>query len=123
MKILCERNKLKMTLAFENSVASYTNKTSNGNLKLDCKNNNLNLRNISKGGSNKTIWFRYDNCLHDFKLSPYNLITRNQWCSYCCVFSRKLCDYVNFVIKSYLYHIQTRQLMIILNVIAGIYKK
>lgn len=99
MKILCERNKLKMTLAFENSVASYTNKTSNGNLKLDCvhptKNNKLNLRNISKGSSNKTIWFRCDNCLHDFKLSPYNLISRNRWCSYCCVPSRKFCVDVN----------------------------
>ena len=81
-------------IEFEKSFASFLGKTKNGKLKIHCwhqsKNKDTTPRTVSKT-SNKKYWFICDNCPHDFHIDPSHISKRNQWCSYCCIPSRKLC--------------------------------
>jgi very-short-patch-repair endonuclease len=80
---------------YNKSFAVFNGKTDNGKLKVNCwsydKNKNITPRNITKS-SNKSFYFVCDKCDHSFE-GIINDITKKklQWCSYCCVPSRKLC--------------------------------
>jgi very-short-patch-repair endonuclease len=55
------------------------------------KKNNIKPRYAFKY-SNKKYLFNCD-CGHEFEISLSNISYKNQWCSYCCIPSRKLCDH------------------------------
>jgi len=86
----------KCNFCHNNSFASFSEKTKNGKLKIECLNNeqgNCNPRYISKGSSKKYL-FKCDNCNHNFK-KIINNITNGKvrgWCPYCVVPSKIFCD-------------------------------
>lgn len=80
------------TYCYNNSFASYTGKTVNGKLKVECwhptKNNNIVPRNKAISCITK-FWFKCDICNHNFKSSPNKITSSNRWCPYCA--NKKLC--------------------------------
>ena len=55
------------------------------------KNKDIDLQTITMG-SNKKLWFKCDQCHHDFEKIIKNLTGHQQWCSYCCVGSKRFCE-------------------------------
>jgi hypothetical protein len=93
---LCNDNECKF--CYENSLASYKEKTKKGNLKINCwnieKNNGLIPRNIAKN-ARKKYYFTCDICNHDFEKAIYTLKTLT-WCIYCG--HQQLCNDENCII-------------------------
>jgi hypothetical protein len=85
-------NEEECTHCYNNSFASYKNKTANGKLKVTCwhstKNNKLTPRDVAMS-SNKKYWFQCDVCTHDFNSSLAKISGSNRWCPYC---SQKICN-------------------------------
>lgn len=83
-------NKKKCTahcqFCINNSLASFTQTTIKGKLKIDCwitdKNNGLMPKDISKH-SHKKYWFKCDECNNDFEISSNCIINNNSWCNIC----------------------------------------
>lgn len=75
-----------------NSFASYTDKTQQENLKIDCwdkeKNNYLTSRDVTKS-SGRSFWFKCDICDHSFNTKIIS-IKYNSWCPYCS--NQKICE-------------------------------
>jgi hypothetical protein len=80
---------------YEKSFKSYTGKTTNGKLKVECwdaiKNEGVNPIDVSYA-NNKKYWFQCDVCPHSFNSAISNITQINDnWCPYCSVPCQKLC--------------------------------
>ncbi|SIP85904.1 Restriction endonuclease [Pacmanvirus A23] len=65
--------------------------------------NILPARQIFKNTAKK-YWFNCDNCNHEFESKPNNIVSKGDWCPYCCVPSKKIChdeDCINCFNKSF----------------------
>ena len=80
---------------FQKSFASYNGITKKGKLKKDCwiieKNNDLTPRDVTKW-VNKKFWFQCDTCSHDFSSTLHNIRYSQNWCPYCSIPTKKMCD-------------------------------
>jgi hypothetical protein len=74
------------THCFNNSFASYDEKTVYEKLKVDCwhptKNGNVKPRDIFKN-SGKKYWFQCDMCQNSFETRPNHVTGKNSWCPNC----------------------------------------
>ena len=79
-------------ICFEKSFASFEGLTKNNIKKIDCwsNKNKKNPRNILKS-SNKKFIFDCDVCNHEFE-SRLTKINIGQWCPYCSIPCKKLCN-------------------------------
>lgn len=86
----------KKEIPFERSFASYTGKTANGKLKVDCwhptKNGDLTPRNVTIMNGEK-YWFVCIICKHFFETVISSVTGQNCWCPYCA--NKKLCKETN----------------------------
>ena len=84
-------NKEDCNHCYNNSFASYQEKTSNDKLKIECwhEENKLKPRDVFKSSSKK-YKFNCDVCNHDFYSSLCNVSRLNNWCPYCS--NQKLCN-------------------------------
>jgi hypothetical protein len=55
------------------------------------KNGNVKPRYVFKNKNTSKFWFECDVCKHDFDISLNN-VSQGNWCPYCCVPIRKLCE-------------------------------
>jgi very-short-patch-repair endonuclease len=80
---------------YHKSFASYEGKTPSGKKKVDCwgDNDNKQPRNIFKQ-CNKKFLFTCDTCPHSFTQTLNGIISGN-WCPYCSVPCKKLCNNIN----------------------------
>jgi len=86
---LCNDNDCKK--CFEKSFASHIKVEFWSDKNLDEKGNKINPRQVTKG-TQKKYWFYCNACKHHFDISLSNLTRNNQWCSYCCKPTKRICD-------------------------------
>ena len=94
----CKPNQIKLCgkkeckICFDRSFASYTGKTKNGKLKVECfdyEKNKLEPYELATN-TNKEYLFKCDICEHNFLIRIRYVVQYNGWCQYCA--NRKLCN-------------------------------